>query len=318
MATNKETSAGLSTRGTRLRSLLASRDISFLMEAHDGLSAKIVEAEKFEGIWASGFSIATAMGLRDSNEASWTDVLYLVEQMVNATSIPIVLDGDTGHGNFNNARRLVKKLCDLRVAGVCLEDKLFPKLNSFAGGCHPLADIDEFCGKLHACRDSQTDDSFVLIARTEALIAGQGLDEALRRAEAYGRAGVDAILIHSRQPSAGEILAFASAWRNGIPLVISPTTYSSTPTEVFRGTPISIIVWANHNIRASMNAMRSVCRQIHASGSVAGVEPQIAPLQDVFELLDYAELREAEARYTGNRRTTGTPVGASFDRERSR
>ena len=104
------------------------------MEAHNGLSARIVEEAGFRGIWASGLSISAALGVRDNNEASWTQVLEVVEFMSDATDIPILLDGDTGYGNFNNMRRLVRKLEQRGVAAVCIEDKLFPKTNSFIGG----------------------------------------------------------------------------------------------------------------------------------------------------------------------------------------
>lgn len=89
------------------------------------------------------------MGVRDNNEASWTQVLDVLESMSDVTSIPILMDGDTGYGNFNNARRLVKKLEQRNIAGVCIKDKQFPKMNSFINGqLQPLADIDEFCGKI--------------------------------------------------------------------------------------------------------------------------------------------------------------------------
>src|SRR6266498_6163160 len=166
---------------TQFKQLLRSERIEFLMEAHNGLSAKIVEETGFKGIWASGRSISAAMGVRDNNEASWTQVLDVVEFMSDATSIPILLDGDTGYGNFNNMRRLVRKLEQRGVAAVCIEDKLFPKTNSFIGSeRQPLADIAEFSGKIKAGKDSQQDADFVLIARVEALIAGWGLSEALK------------------------------------------------------------------------------------------------------------------------------------------
>ncbi|MDA0705025.1 MAG: isocitrate lyase/phosphoenolpyruvate mutase family protein, partial [Proteobacteria bacterium] len=161
-------------KAARLGAMLASPDLRFLMEAHNGLSAKIVEEAGFQGIWASGLSISAALGVRDNNEASWTQVLEVIEFMADATTIPILLDGDTGYGNFNNFRRLVRKLCQRGVAGVCIEDKQFPKTNSFLGENQPLADIDEFCGKIKAGKDSQTDPDFNVVARIEALIAGWG------------------------------------------------------------------------------------------------------------------------------------------------
>lgn len=281
----------------QLRSLLQSAELSFIMEAHNGLSAKIVEESGFPGIWASGLSMSAALGVRDSNEASWTQVLEMLEFMSDATSVPILVDGDTGYGNFNNVRRLVTKLCQRNIAGVCIEDKLFPKTNSFLGEMQPLADIDEFCGKIKAGKDSQLTDDFSVVARVEALIAGRGMGEALRRAEAYHKAGADAVLIHSKIAQPDEIVSFAKEWAGRCPIVIVPTMYYAAPTELFRRAGISMIIWANHNLRASISAMRETSKRIHDEQTLIGVEDRIASVSDVFALQGDPELRQAEKRY---------------------
>ena len=281
----------------RLRGLLRSPALSFIMEAHNGLSAKIVEEAGFEGIWASGLSMSAALGVRDNNEASWTQVLEMLEFMADATAIPILVDGDTGYGNFNNVRRLVKKLCQRGIAGVCIEDKLFPKTNSFIGENQPLADVEEFCGRIKAGKDSQSDDDFQIVARVEALIAGWGMDEALRRAEAYHRAGADAVLIHSKKETADEITGFCDTWGGRAPVVIVPTMYHRTPTQTFRDAGVSMVIWANHNMRAAVTAMRQVSRAIRESESLVAVEDEITPVREVFALTGQAELAAAEARY---------------------
>ncbi len=286
-----------SNKFARLRDILSSNDLRFIMEAHNGLSAKIVEETGFEGIWASGLSISAALGVRDSNEASWTQVLEVLEFMSDATDIPILLDGDTGYGNFNNMRRLVTKLCQRGVAGVCIEDKLFPKTNSFLGEAQPLADIDEFCGKIKAGKDSQLDDNFSIVARIEALISGWGVDEALRRAEAYHQAGADAVLIHSKKADPSEIFAFTKAWDNRCPVVIVPTMYYETPTEDFRTAGVSTVIWANHNLRSVIHAMQETSRRIFESQTLAGIEAELPTVREVFRLAGNAELSDAEARY---------------------
>ena len=129
-------------RSARLREMLLSSETEFLMEAHNGLSARIVREAGFKGIWASGLAISAQFGVRDNNEASWTQVVDNLEFMADAGDLPILLDGDTGYGNFNNVRRLVRKLEQRGIAGVCIEDKIFPKTNSFIGGeRQPLADL---------------------------------------------------------------------------------------------------------------------------------------------------------------------------------
>jgi phosphoenolpyruvate phosphomutase len=290
------------TKAALFRSELTSPGLSFLMEAHDGLSAKIVEEAGFKGIWASGLTISAALGVRDSNEASWTQVLDVLEFMADASSIPIMVDGDTGYGNFNNVRRLVKKLCQRNIAAVCIEDKLFPKTNSFIGEGQPLADIEEFCGRLKAGKDSQEVDDFCIVARTEALISGWGLDEALRRAEAYHAAGADGILVHSKIKTGNEVVAFAREWGDRCPVVIVPTTYYATPTEEFRKAGISMAIWANHNLRASISAMREVSRRIAEEESLVRIEGRVAAVREIFDLVGNAELSEAEKRYLGKRR----------------
>src|SRR5580693_7744177 len=158
-------SAGAPTRSAKLRGMLQSPQLEFLMEAHDGLSARIVREAGFKGIWASGLSISAQFGVRDNNEASWTQVVDMLEFMADASDLPILLDGDTGYGNFNNMRRLVRKLEQRGVAGVCIEDKIFPKTNSFIrGSAQPLAEIDEFAGKIKAGKEAQNDPDFVIVA----------------------------------------------------------------------------------------------------------------------------------------------------------
>ncbi len=277
--------------------MMTSPELGFLMEAHNGLSARIVEETGFAGIWASGLTISTALGVRDRNEASWTQVLEVVEFMSDATRIPIMLDGDTGYGDFNNFRRLVEKLGQRDIAAVCIEDKLFPKTNSFIEGRQALADVDEFCGKIKAGKDVQADSDFSIIARVEALIAGWGMDEALRRAEAYHAAGADGILIHSKKASPDEILGFMREWGGRAPVVIVPTMYYATPTDRFRDAKVSLIIWANHNLRASITAMRDVSERILKEETLTGIEDSIASVKDVFEITGEYEVAEAEKRY---------------------
>src|SRR6202021_1735143 len=125
------------TRSAKLRQMLQSAELEFLMEAHNGLSARIVKEAGYNGIWASGLSISAQFGVRDNNEASWTQVVDMLEFMVDASDLPILRDGDAGYGNFNNMRRLVRKLEQRGIAGVCIEDKQFPKTNSFLTGEPP-------------------------------------------------------------------------------------------------------------------------------------------------------------------------------------
>ncbi|KRX01412.1 Pyruvate/Phosphoenolpyruvate kinase-like domain [Pseudocohnilembus persalinus] len=288
-------------RTTKLKNMIQSKELEFIMEAHNGLSAAIVQEAGFKGIWGSGLSISAQFGVRDSNEASWTQVLDNLEFMADRSpNIPILLDGDTGYGNFNNARRLIKKLEQRGVAGVCLEDKIFPKRNSLldeGSGKQELADIKEFSKKITACKDTQTDPDFQVVARVEAFIAGWGLDAALERSLAYKEAGADAILMHSKRKDPKEIEAFMKAWNNQLPVIIVPTNYYTTPTDQFRDWGVSMVIWANHNMRSAVGAMQQVTNQIYKDQSLVNVENNIVPVKEVFRIQDEPELKDAESKY---------------------
>jgi phosphoenolpyruvate phosphomutase len=282
----------------QFREILHSAELEFLLEAHNGITAKIVEEAGFKGIWAGGLCMSAQYGVRDSNEASWTQVLEMLEFMADATEIPILLDGDTGYGNFNNVRRLVRKLEQRGVAAVCIEDKLYPKTNSFIDGDkQQLAEIDEFCSRIKAGKDAQRDDDFTLITRVEAFIAGWGLSEALKRAEAYHAAGSDGILIHSALNTPGEILAFKREWGDRSPVVIVPTKYYATPTDVLREAGFSIAIWANHLLRAALTTMQDCAKTLAREQTLLSIEDGIAPVGEIFRLQGASELQAAEGRY---------------------
>lgn len=282
---------------TQFKQLLQSPELEFILEAHNGLSAKIVEEAGFKGIWASGLAMSAALGVRDNNEASWTQIVEVAEFMSEATTIPIMIDADTGFGNFNNVRRLVQKLEQRGVAAMAIEDKLFPKTNSFIGEQQKLADVQEFVGKIKAAKDTQQDPDFCVVARVEAFIAGWGLEEALRRATAYYEAGADAILMHSKISTPDEILSFMDAWNEDCPVVIVPTMYHSTPTQVFEDAGISMAIWANHLMRASVTAMQKTAKQIYEDRSLSNVEKEIVSVKEIFRLQNAAELKTAESKY---------------------
>jgi phosphoenolpyruvate phosphomutase len=225
-------------------------------------------------------------------------VLEVLEFMSDATRIPILVDADTGYGNFNNVRRLVRKLEQRGIAAACIEDKLFPKTNSFLHGeRQPLADPREFAGKIKAAKDTQRDPDFCVVARVEALIAGWGVAEALRRAHLYADAGADAILVHSKSSGPEQILAFLRDWDEGCPVVIVPTMYHRTPTRVFEEAGVRLVIWANHLLRAGITAMQRTAARIQADRGLQAIEPEVAPVREIFRLQDVEELDQAEARY---------------------
>ena len=212
-------------KSTKLRKLLEGEDLVRIVGAHDGLTAKLVELNGFEGVWASGLEVSTSHVVPDANILTMTDYLRAASVMNDAVSIPIVVDADTGYGNSSNLIHAVKKFEAAGIAAVCIEDKLFPKVNSFVPWRQDLAPISEFVGKIMAGKNAQETDDFMIFARVEALIAGLGIKEALKRAYAYEEAGADGVFIHSKQKKADEILEFVERWDGKSPLIVCPTTY---------------------------------------------------------------------------------------------
>lgn len=276
---------------------MESDDLGFIMEAHNALSARLAADAGFKALWASSLTLSASMGLRDANELSWSQVLDLIDPMLEFVDTPLLVDADSGYGDFNIFGRFVRKASARGVAGVCIEDKAFPKRNSFANTTHQLADIDDFCGMIRAAKDQQIGEDFCVVARTEALVAGAGLSEALNRANKYEAAGADALFVHSKQKTAFEIEAFCQSWQGSIPLVIAPTTYASTPTTEFERLGISAVIWANHGLRAAMKAMQQSYFEVATERSVAGLEGSIASVDDLLELTGTDDLIEQQASY---------------------
>jgi phosphoenolpyruvate phosphomutase len=282
---------------TKLRAYLSAPSLHLFAGVHDALSARIAEEAGFSGLWASGLGISAQLGLRDANEASWTQVVEVVDHMTEATQVPILVDGDTGWGDFNNVRRFVSKLEARGAAGVCLEDKVFPKLNSLqSNGREALAAVGEFCARLRAAKDAQRDADFVVVARIEALVVGGPVAEALERAGAYAEAGADAVLIHSKQPTAEQVVDFMRQWGGRRPVLLVPTTYlHSTTPAALHAAGASVIIRANELLRSAIASMQRSAKALLATEP--SLENRIAPLSEVFRLQRMEELNDARERY---------------------
>lgn len=298
--------------GRRLRKLLEGAEPRFLIEAHNALSAVIVEESGGVGIWASSLTLSCSWGLRDDNELSMTQVLDVLESMTDRVEIPILFDGDSGYGSFNRFQRLVGKLGRHGIAGVCIEDKLFPKRNSFLDSeSQALAPVQEFCAMIRAGKNAQADDDFVLVARTEALVTGQGLEVALDRAHRYVEAGADAILVHSKSTTFAEVAEFARRWDAPAPLVCIPTTYFGTPPEAFAAANISLVIWANHLLRAAIRSMQHAANELAERSTARSLEDRLVPMSEVFRLQDARASQDAELLYSTLESPTAVVLAAS-------
>ena len=266
------------------------------MAAHNPLAAKLAANAGFDAIWGSGFELSASFAVPDANILSMNTHLDMMRAIGSVQDAPVIADLDTGFGNAVNVAYVVPQYVAAGVAAVVIEDKTFPKDSSLrAGGRQELVPIEEFQGKIAAAKAT---DNVLVIARTEALIAGAGQDEALRRGAAYAEAGADAVLIHSKQKTPDETVAFCKAWPGHVPLVLVPTAYPQLSfADIAALGKVGLVICGNHAIRAAAAAMRDVFRRILAEGGIAGVEKDIASVADVFALQGDARMREIEKKY---------------------
>lgn len=289
-----------------LREYFSSGVLSRSVGAHDGLGAKLIGKAGFEAVWASGLEISASYGVPDANILTMNQFLSKAYEMSQATTIPVIADCDTGFGNVNNAIYMMEQYEAHGISGICIEDKLFPKVNSFIEGRQNLAGIEEFSGKIKAINHTKKDKDIVLIARVEALIAGWGMEEALKRSFAYADAGADAILIHSKKKEPSEIIDFAKHFRkkSKVPLVVVPTTYVNFDEKLIIKNKINHVIYANQLIRTRMLHQSNILSILGKKKKLASIEKKIAPLKDVLQICGLYELNANEAMYNSSKETS--------------
>ena len=286
-----------------LRNYLNSEKLIRAVGAHDGLSAKLIGEAGFETVWASGLEISTSYSVPDANILTMTQFLSQAAQMNQATSLPIIADCDTGFGNVNNVIHMTEQYESHGISALCIEDKQFPKVNSFIKGRQDLADISEFVGKIKAIKNTQKDKNLVLISRIEALIAGWGMEEALKRGFNYADAGSDAILIHSKKKSPEEIKEFIKEFRKkkNTPIVLVPTTYIEFDEVEMQRLGVSIVIYANHVLRSRIKIQNEILNVLAKDKKLKNVENMIAPLKDALQLSGLYEMTENEKLYSNQK-----------------
>jgi phosphoenolpyruvate phosphomutase len=282
-----------------IRNIIATNGIASIMAAHSPLSACLAEEAGFDGIWASGFELSALYGLPDVSLVSMTQHLDMVRAMAERTSLPVVADIDTGFGNAINVIHAVQQYERAGAAAVVIEDKTFPKVTSLvADGRQELIRIEEFEGKIRAAITTRSGPDCLIIARTEALIAGLGEEEALRRAAAYEMAGADMILIHSKKSTPEEIESFVHAWQGKASLVVVPTAYPQMNEARIRELgKIRMVIYGNHAIRAAVTAMKSVFSRIKADRGIQNVDRDIVTVDEIFRLQNMDRVKESERRF---------------------
>ncbi len=281
-----------------LRRLLDAKPLVRILEAHNGLTGLIVEnaqvpnaveTRQFDGIWASSLTDSTSKGKPDIEVVDFTSRYRIIEDILEVTTKPIIVDGDTG-GKTEHFKYRIKTLERLGVSTVIIEDKVGLKQNSLFGTSVPQQQetIENFSHKIEQGKLSQVTDDFMIIARIESLILKKGQEDALKRARTYLEAGADGIMIHSKESSGDEIFEFCRAYRSfptKMPLVVVPTAFPHVSEDEWQEMGVNIIIYANHLLRSAYPAMLRTAKSILETKSAADAsEKYCLPINEVLNL----------------------------------
>jgi phosphoenolpyruvate phosphomutase len=283
-----------------LRSLLENSGPALIAGAHDALSAKLVEEARFDAVWASSFGISLASRcVPDADILSMTECLDVVRRMVEAVEIPVLADCNAGFGNAINVIYMTREYEKAGVGGICIEDNCFPKRCSlYDRQERSLVPIGEMMQKVEAAKSAQKTSDFVVIARVEALIAGNGTEDALERAHAYAEAGADALVVHAK--AFAPLQEFVQRWDGRRPLVVIPTLFDHVSLEELRNHGFRFVIFPNQAVRAAVQAMQATLSTLRQTGFGKSVSDHIAPLSEVYRLVDLKGLEAAERRFMAN------------------
>jgi len=289
-----------------LRKKMEGNSIIKVGGAFDAMSAKLVEINGFDAVWAGGFAISATHALPDASILTMTEFLNVASSMEEACNIPIIADCDTGFGGPNNVSHMVKKYEKAGISAVCIEDKTFPKQNSLLeDGRQELISEKDFVAKIIAARDAKENPNFTIIARTEALISGVGMKEAIKRSLAYEKAGADAILIHSKQDSPNEVFEFSESWGGTLPLVVVPTSYPSVKLDELISHNIKMIIYANQTLRVAHASISKILKQLKNSSSISDISEDLSSMQEIFQLQEMYNIKKQEKEIEKNLKKMG-------------
>ena len=281
------------------------------IEAHNGLSALIGEEASvkndgkkrtFDAFWLSSLTGTAVQGLPDAELLDYQSRIETIDEVLNVTQKPLIVDADTG-GSPSQFEYFVDNLQRLGVSAVIIEDKQFPKRNSLdASANQDLESPNKFANKLERGNNIKRNEEFMIIARIESLIAGEGMKDALLRAQKYLESGVDGIMIHSKESNPDKILEFAQEYEtlcapladSRPPLIVVPTTYNSITDKELAQHGCDIIIHANHLLRSAHKAMKDTAEEILRTDRGSDVEPYCSPTSEIFETVGFDRIKSKD------------------------
>lgn len=281
-----------------LKELIYSKKPVRILEAHNGLTGLIVEKTKvekdgrikeFDGMWVSSLCDSTAKGKPDIELVDLTSRVNTINDILEVTTKPIIVDGDTG-GQIEHFVYTVKTLERLGVSAIIIEDKTGLKKNSLFGTdvTQTQDTIEHFSNKIRAGREVRVTSDFMIISRIESLIAKSGMEDAVNRAKAYIEAGTDGIMIHSKEKDGKEIREFCKRYNefeNRVPLIVVPTSYNFMTEEELVELGVSVVIYANHLIRSAYPAMVNTAKSILENGRSKEASINCMPIKEILTLI---------------------------------
>jgi phosphoenolpyruvate phosphomutase len=278
--------------------MLAAKPLLRFLDLHNGLTGLIIEnafVEKdfgkveFDGMWASSLTDSTSKGKPDIEAVDTTARISILNEVLEVTTKPIIYDGDTG-GKPEHFQFTVRSLERLGVSAVIIEDKTGLKKNSLLGTDvdQTQSSIDDFSEKIKMGKAAQQTDEFMIIARIESLILGQGIEDAISRAKAFINAGADGIMIHSREKKPDEIFEFCKLYNEleeRRPLVAVPSSYSQTFESELEMHGVNVVIYANQLLRSAYPAMLETARSILECGRSLESEERMMSIKQILELI---------------------------------
>ena len=285
-------------RVSRLKRLFKSKDIVRILESHNSLTGLIIEnlnvlkkniKVEFDGMWSSSLTDSATKGKPDNSSVDFSSRISSLNDIMDVTTKPLVFDADNG-GQLEHLPFLVRSLERCGASAIIMEDKVGLKKNSlFKDQAGTKQDKPElFAKKIKKICNSRQSNDFMVIARIESFIVGKGLNDALKRAVIYSKAGADAILIHSKAKTPTEIFSFAREFKkskNFIPLVSVPSTYSKVYEKDLIRNGFKLVIYANHLLRAAYPAMQFTAKKILENSRAFEVEKKIIPIKEIINLI---------------------------------
>ena len=316
-----------SERVPKLKDILSKKGFIRAIEVHNGLSGIIVndlkvdkdfETLEFDALWESSLTDSASKGLPDIELVSMDSRLATTEQIARVTDKPIIFDGDTG-GERNQFEYLIPRLEAIGVSAIIIEDKVFPKRNSlYEGAKQDLEDPRVFAEKIKAGKAIQRSRDFMIIARIESLIAGGTVEDALKRAGIYLKAGVDGIMIHSKDSNPEKIIEFARKYKElsntigfGKPLVAVPTTYNKIYDSELKDLGFNIVIHANHTLRASYKAIEEISKIILLNDRSHEANSLCIPIKNIFDIVGFSDIAESDKTHANTFPVIITTAGRS-------